>query len=399
MIYMDHAATTPVDERVIEVMLPYFAGKYGNPSSLYSLAQEARKAMEEAREKIAGLINARPEEIIFTSGGTESDNLALKGAAFASKKKHIITSAIEHHAVLQTCEWLEKRGFKVTYLPVDKYGLVKLEDVEKAITKDTALISIMHANNEIGTIEPVEELGKIARVHGIYFHTDAVQSVGKIPVDVEKMNVHLLSISSHKIYGPKGVGALYIRRGTRIEALQHGGGHERKLRSGTENVSGIVGFGKAAEIAKQEMRGETERLSKLRDRLIEGALKIENSWLNGHPTKRLPNNAHLCFKFIEGESLVLELDFNGVAAGTGSACSSRSLEPSHVLTAIGLRPEETHGSLRLTLGRSNTDKEVGQVLSVLPGIVERLRAISPFKKDFREYESALLKEHEEGTHE
>lgn len=393
MIYMDHAATTPVDKRVVEAMLPYFAEKYGNPSSIYTLAQEARKAMEDARAKVAGLLNARPEEIIFTSGGTESDNLALKGIAFASKKKHIITSAIEHHAVLKTCEWLEKQDLKVTYLPVDRYGLINLEDVEKAITKDTALISIMHANNEIGTIEPIEEIGKIAQEHEIYFHTDAVQSVGKIPIDVKKMNIDLLSISSHKIYGPKGVGALYIKRGTKIEALQHGGGHERKLRSGTENISGIAGFGKAVEIAGHEMPREAERLSKLRDRLIEGVLKIENSWLNGHPTKRLPNNAHFCFKFIEGESLILELDFKGVAAGTGSACSSRSLEPSHVLTAIGLRVEESHGSLRLTLGRSNTDKDVEHILSVLPGIVERLRAISPFKKDFREYEKALLKEH------
>jgi cysteine desulfurase len=394
-IYMDHAATTPVDPRVMEAMQPYFSEKYGNPSSLYSFAQEARSAMEEAREKVADLINASPQEIIFTSGGTESDNLALKGVAFANrdKGKHIITTAIEHHAVLNPCEWLEKQGFEVTYLPVDKDGIVSPESVEEEIRKDTILISIMHANNEIGTIEPIEEIGKIAREKEVYFHTDAVQSVGKIPVDVDKMNVDLLSISAHKMYGPKGVGALYVRRGTKISALSHGGGHERNLRSGTENVPGIVGLGKAAELASKEMEKEAKRLIKLRDRLIDGALKIENSWLNGHRTQRLPNNVNLGFKFIEGESLILELDFNGIYANTGSACSSKSLKPSHVLTAIGLRPEETHGSLRLTLGKQNTHEDVDYVLEVLPKVVERLRAISPFKKDFRDYEEALAREH------
>jgi cysteine desulfurase len=378
----------------MEAMAPFFSDKYGNPSSLYSFAQEARQAMEEAREKVAGLINAKPKEIIFTSGGTESDNLALKGIAFANKDKgrHIITSAIEHHAVLNPCEWLEKQGFEVTYLQVDKEGLVSPEKLEEEIRKDTILISIMHANNEIGTIEPVEEIGKIAKEKGIYFHTDAVQSVGKIPVDVERMNVDLLSISSHKMYGPKGIGALYVRKGVRLVPLAHGGGHERNLRSGTENVSGIVGLGRAAEIAKEELDKEAERLTKLRDRLIEGALEIENSWLNGHRTKRLPNNANFGFRFIEGESLILELDFHGISANTGSACSSKSLEPSHVLTAIGLRPEETHGSLRLTLGRQNTLEEVDYVLEVLPEVVSRLRRISPFKKDFREYEEALTRE-------
>jgi cysteine desulfurase len=386
---MDHASTTPVDPRVVEAMHPYFTGKYGNPSSsLYSAGQEAKKALDESREKVASIINARPEEIIFTSGGTESDNLALKGIALANKSKgrHIITSSIEHFAVLDTCEWLQKQGFEVTYLPVDKYGFVKPEELEKAIRKDTILISIMHANNEIGTIEPIKEIGKIASEHEVYFHTDAVQTVGRVPIDVEEMGIDLLSMSSHKIYGPKGVGALYIRRGVRLEPLLHGGGHERKLRSGTENVSGIAGFAKAIEIAKEEMDKEAERLIRLRDRLIEGVLKIENSWLNGHPTKRLPNNAHFCFRFIEGESMILELDFNGIAGGTGSACSSPTLEPSHVLRAIGLKHEEAHGSLRLTLGRQNSKEDVDYVLHVLPKVVERLRAISPFKKDFGEFE-------------
>lgn len=391
---MDHAATTPVDPRVMEAMKPFFSEKYGNPSSLYSFAQEAKKAMEEAREKIADLINSSSSEVIFTSGGTESDNLAIKGVAFANKKKgkHIITSSIEHHAVLHPCEWLEKMGFEVTYLPVDNKGFVSVDKLEEEIRNDTILISIMHANNEIGTIEPIEEIGKIAKERGIYFHTDAVQTVGKIPVDVEKMNVDLLTISGHKMYGPKGVGALYVRKGTKITPLIHGGGHERNLRSGTENVSGIVGFGKAAELAAREMDKEAKRLVKLRDRLIEGALKIENSWLNGPRKRRLPNNVNIGFKFIEGESLILELDFSGIYANTGSACSSKSLKPSHVLTAIGLRPEETHGSLRFTLGKQNSDEDVDYVLEVLPNVVERLRRISPFKKDFGEYEEALAKE-------
>ncbi len=391
-IYMDHAATTPVDSRVVEAMTPYFSEKYGNPSSLYSAAQEAKTALEEARGKVAALINAQPEEIIFTSGGTESNNIALKGTAFAKKKGHIITSAIEHHAILNPLEWLEKREFKVTYLPVDREGILSADSVKDEIRKDTILISIMHANNEIGTIQPVEEIGNLAKERGIYFHTDAVQSAGKIPVDVEKMNVCMLSMSSHKLYGPKGVGALYLRKGTKIESLFQGGGHERRVRSGTENVSGIVGFGKACEIASEEMEQEARRLAQLRDRLIEGMLKIENSWLNGHPKSRLPDNANLGFKFIEGESIILELDFHGIMANTGSACSSSSLKPSHVLTAIGLQPEYTHGSLRLTLGKDNTQEDVDYVIKTVPKIVERLRDMSPFKKDFGEYEGALDKE-------
>lgn len=392
-IYMDHAATTPVDQRVVEAMAPYFSEKYGNPSSLYSVAREAKMAMEEARAEIAALINAGPEEIIVTSGGTESNNLALKGTAFAKKKGHIVTSAIEHHAILHPLKWLEERGFKVTYLPVSEDGILDAESVADAIRKDTILISIMHANNEIGTIQPIGEIGNIAAERGIYFHTDAVQSVGKIPVDVEKMKIGMLSISSHKLYGPKGVGALYLRKGVKIDPLLHGGGHERKRRSGTENVSGIVGLGKACEISKKEMGKEGKRLTQLRDRLIKNVLKIENSWLNGHPKKRLPGNANFGFKFIEGESIILELDFNGIMANTGSACSTSSLKPSHVLTAIGLRPEYTHGSLRATLGRQNTKEEVDYVIETLSKVVSRLREMSPFKKDFGEYEKALGREH------
>lgn len=381
-VYLDHAATTPVDKKVLEAMLPYFNGKYGNPSSLYSFSNEARKAVEEAREKVAKLINAEPHEIIFTSGGTEGDNLAIKGAALTNKGKHIITSSIEHPAVLNTCKALERQGFEVTYIPVNSEGLVSVDDVADAVRDDTALITIMHANNEIGTVQPVEEIGKIAREKEIIFHSDAVQSAGKIPVDVRKMNVDLLTISSHKMYGPKGVGALYVKKGTNIEPLSDGGGHEKGIRSGTENVPGIVGFGKAAELALDEMDSEAERLGKLRDRLIDGALKMENSWLNGSKEKRLPNNVNLGFKFIEGEALVLELDFNGVCASTGSACSSKSLEPSHVLRAIGLPPEECHGSLRMTLGKQNTEGEIDYVLGVLPKVVGKLRKISPFKKEF-----------------
>ena len=384
-IYMDHAATTPADLRVMEAMAPYFSERYGNASSLYTEGQEAKEALESARERVAGLINCRPDEVVFTSGGTESDNLALKGIAYAQKVRgrHIITTAIEHHAILHPCEWLEKQGYEVTYLPVDKYGMVKIASLEEAIRKDTILISVMHANNEIGTIEPIAEIGRIARERGITFHTDAVQTVGKIPVDVQAMHVDLLSISGHKLYGPKGVGALYVRKGIRVEPILLGGGHERGKRSGTENIPGIVGLGMACQLAKEEMGAEGERLRGLRDRLIKGVSeRIENSWLNGHPTERLPNNANFSFRFVEGESLVLELDFNGIAVNTGSACSSKSLEPSHVLTAIGLRPEDTHGSLRFTLGRANTEGDVDYVLETLPKAVGKFRAISPFKEGF-----------------
>jgi cysteine desulfurase len=326
-------------------------------------------------------MNANPEEIIFTSSATEANNQALKGIAFANREKgkHIIVSKIEHHCVLESAHWLEKQGFEVTYLPVDKYGLVNPEDVERTIRKDTILVSIMHANNEIGTIEPIEEIGKICSEHGVYFHTDAAQSYGKIPIDVKKMNIDLLTASSHKMYGPKGAACLFIRKGVKIEPLLHGGGHEFGLRSSTVNVPAIVGFAEAARICKKVMKKEAEKLTKLRDRLIKGCLKIENSHLNGHPTKRLPNNANFWFAFIEGESLITELDMHGIAASTGSACSTESLEPSHVLLAIGLKHHEAHGSLRLSIGRWTTKKEIDYVLKVLPEAVERLRKISPYK--------------------
>ncbi|QLJ53177.1 MAG: Cysteine desulfurase [Candidatus Fermentimicrarchaeum limneticum] len=380
-VYLDHSATTPLDRGVFEEMKPYFSKKFGNASSLHSFGREASEAVEEAREKVANVLKCKPSEVFFTSGGTEADNWAVKGTAFANWKKgrHIITSSIEHHAILYTCEYLEKNGFEVTYLPVDRYGLVKPADVEDAIRKDTILISIMHANNEIGTIEPIGEIGKIARENEIYFHSDGVQSFCKIPTDVNKLNVDMFSISAHKFYGPKGVGALFIRSGTKIEPLLHGGGHEKGMRSGTENTPGIVGLGAASELGLKRMEKDAEKMISLRDRLIKDVLKINGSWLNGHPVKRLPNNAHFCFSLIEGESLILYLDEKGIAASTGSACSSKSLEPSHVLLRIGLRHEEAHGSLRLTLGRENRKDEIDYVIKVIPKEVERLRAISPFK--------------------
>jgi cysteine desulfurase len=380
-VYMDYAATTPVDPRVLKAMLPFFTKKFGNTMSLHSFGREAKTALENSREVIANLMNAETEEIIFTSSATEANNFALKGTAFANKEKgkHIIVSKIEHHCVLESARWLEKQGFEVTYLPVDRYGLVDLGQLENAIRKDTILVSIMHANNEIGTIEPIEEIGKICSEHGVYFHTDAAQSYGKIPIDVKKMNIDLLTASSHKMYGPKGAACLFVRKGVKIEPLLHGGGHEFGLRSSTINVPSIVGFAEAARICKKVMKKEAERLTRLRDRLIKGCLKIENSHLNGHPTKRLPNIANFWFAFIEGESLITELDMHGIAASTGSACSSESLEPSHVLLAIGLKPQEAHGSLRLSIGRWTTKREIDYILKVLPEAVERLRKISPYK--------------------
>jgi len=379
-VYLDHAATTPVDEKVLEEMLPYFTKKYGNASSLHSFGREARDAIERSRERVAQLIGAESEEIIFTAGGTESDNIAIKGIAFREGKGHIITSQIEHPAVMATCQHLEKKGFDVTYLPVDKYGMVSPEDVENAIRDDTILITIMHANNEIGTVEPIEEIAKIARENEIVFHTDAVQSVGKIPVNVKRIGMDMLSISAHKIYGPKGVGALYIKKGTKIEAIIHGGGHEKGLRPSTENVPGIVGLGKACELAEKRMEEDMKRMQRLRDKLIKGVLEIEESYLNGHPEKRLPNNAHFRFAAVEGESLILSLDDKGIAGSTGSACSSKKLKPSHVLMAIGLNEVQAHGSLRLTLGRENTEEEIDYVIEVLPPILEKLRAMSPLWK-------------------
>jgi cysteine desulfurase len=382
-IYLDHAATTPTRPEVVEAMLPYFTEAFGNPSSIYSCGQEARGAIEEARTKVAGLIGARSEEIVFTSGGTEADNSALKGFAYASEHKgnHIITTSIEHHAVLEVCKSLERRGFRITWLPVDKYGLVDPDDVKRAITDKTILVSVMHANNEVGTIEPLEEIGRIAREAGVYFHTDAVQTVGHIPVNVDELNVDLLAISGHKFYGPKGVGALYVRKGTKLVSLMQGGEQEKRRRAGTENVPAIVGLGKAVELAGQEMGKEARLLAHLRDKLIKGLVeKIDRIRLNGHPTRRLPNNVNVSIDFVEGESMILNLDLEGVCASTGSACSSASLEPSHVLAALGLSPEEAHGSLRFTLGRENSEADVKRVLDILPGIVTRLRAMSPLLK-------------------
>ncbi|MCD6390861.1 MAG: cysteine desulfurase NifS [Dehalococcoidia bacterium] len=385
-IYLDHAATTPTHPEVVKAMLPYFTDVFGNPSSIYSYGQEAKGAIEEARTKVAELIGARSEEIIFTSGGTEADNHALKGVAYANERNgnHIITTAIEHHAVLEACKFLEGRGFIITYLPVDEYGLVDPQDVKKAITDKTILISVMHASNEVGTIEPISEIGKIAKEAEVYFHTDAVQTVGHIPLNVDDLSVDLLSISGHKFYGPKGIGALYVRKGVKLASLMHGGGQERRRRAGTENVPGIVGLGRAAEIASHEMSKEAERLACLRDKLIKGLEeKIDNIRLNGHPRKRLPNNVDISVDFIEGEAMLLNLDLEGICASTGSACSSASLEPSHVLLALGVPPEQAHGSLRFTLGRENTEEDVERVLEALPRIVAKLRAMSPFLKSIK----------------
>lgn len=378
-IYLDNAAATPAAEEVIEAMMPYFNEKYGNASSLHSYGKEAKEALEKSREKIADKLNAEPYEIIFTSGGTESNNFALKGVAAANKKKgkHIITTKIEHPCILNSCKWLEKEGFEVTYLGVDEFGLVDISDIENSIRKDTILISIIHGNNEIGTIQNINEIGKICSEKEVYFHTDACQSFTKVPIDAGKDNIDLITINSHKIYGPKGVGALYIKEGTKIDSLIHGGGHEHGRRSGTENVSGIVGFAKASEITTLE---DIENMKKLRDYLIKRIInEIPNSKLNGHPEKRLCNNANFTFKFIEGESMLMLLDMVGIAVSTGSACSSGSLEPSHVLSAIGLPPEDAHGSLRITLGKYNTPEEMDYTIANLKKIVERLRELSPFK--------------------
>ena len=382
-VYMDHAATTPTDIKVVKEMELYFTQKYGNPNSIHSFGQEARDAVRESRKKIAHLIGADPSEIIFTSGGTESDNHAIKGIAWANQKKgnHIITSKIEHHAVLHSCHFLEKYDFNVTYLPVDKYGLINPDDVKRAITDKTILVTILHANNEIGTIEPIKEIGRIVKGAGIYFHTDSVQTVGHIPIDVNDLGVDMLSMSGHKLYGPNGVGVLYLRKGTKIDSLMDGGGQEKNRRAGTENVAGFVGIGKAAELAEKRLaQGEDDKIIKLRDKLIKEIMnKVVNVRLNGHPTNRLPGNVNFCFEFIEGESMLLNLDMEGVAASSGSACTSGSLEPSHVLLAIGLPPEIAHGSLRLTLGKDNTEEEVDYVIDILPQIIEKLRALSPFK--------------------
>lgn len=380
LVYMDHAATTPVKPDVLEAMLPYFSEKFGNPSSIYALARDSKEAVEHARAQVAAAIGASPDEIFFTAGGSESDNWAIKGTAFANRKKgdHIITTAIEHHAVLHTCEYLEKQGFSVTYLPVDRYGMVDPADVAAAITDRTILVTVMAANNEIGTLQPIREIGRIAHAHGIPFHTDAVQAIGAVPIDVKADNIDMLSLSGHKFYGPKGIGALYVRKGVRLDSLVHGGGQERRRRAGTENLPGIVGLGKAIEMATADIEEHAARIAAMRDRLRDGILAtIPDTILNGHPTQRLPNNLNVSFRYIEGESVLLMLDAHGICASTGSACSSASLEPSHVLLAIGLPHETAHGSLRLTLGDLTTDEDVDHVLEVLPTIVERLRSMSP----------------------
>ena len=376
-VYMDHGATTPLREEALEAMLPYLKEKFGNPSSIHSFGREARKAINEVREKTARALGADPEEIFFTSGGTESNNMAIRGAARLKGKGRIITSAIEHHAVLDVCKDLEKDGFEVVFLPVDRYGMVDPRAVEEAIVPGTILVSIMMGNNEVGTIQPIREICALARERGVLVHTDAVQCVGQIPVNVKELQVDFLSLSAHKFNGPKGVGALYVRKGIPLPPIYRGGGQERKLRPGTENVAGIVGLGRALELAVAELPEKTARLQKLRDRLIAGLTSLEGVALNGHPKQRLPGNVHLSFQYIEGESLLLSLDLQGVAASSGSACTSGSLEPSHVLTAMGLDHREAHGSLRLTLGRGNTEADVDYVLQVLPPIVERLREMSP----------------------
>lgn len=385
-VYMDNSATTPVRKEVTEEMLPYMTENFGNPSSIYEIGKISKHAIDKARKKIANALGSEENEIYFTSGGTESDNWAIKGIAFAnrSKGKHIITSSIEHHAVLHTCAWLESQGFEVTYLPVDKYGMVFPEEVKKAIRDDTILISVMLANNEIGTIQPVEEIGKIAKENLIYFHTDAVQVIGHVPIDVNKMNIDLLSLSGHKFEGPKGCGALYIRKGTKIDTFLHGGSQERKRRAGTENVPAIAGLGKAIELATAEIEESNKTLLELRERLIKGLLKIPKAHLNGHPTKRLANNVNVTFEYIEGESLLLLLNAKGIFASTGSACNSSSLEPSHVLTACGVPHEIVHGSLRLSLGRMNSEQDVDRVLEAVPEIVQKLRNMSPLTpKEYR----------------
>ena len=380
-VYMDHVAGKPVDPRVIEAIMPLIKDFYGNPSSIHSFGHEPRKALEEARAKIAKLINAeKPESIIFTSGATESNNMAIKGVAYGNmdKGKHVIASSIEHMSVINPCKYLRTKGYDVTFLPVDKYGLVDLYSLERELREETVLVSIQYANSEIGTIQPIREISQIVHRKNAYLHVDATASNGQIPIDVQKDGIGLLTLSSNDMYGPKGVGALYIRSGVRIEPIIHGGGQERGLRSGTENVPGIVGFGKAAEIAADEMQSESERLSRLRDKLIKGLLEaIPHAFLNGHPKKRLPDNAAVRFNFIEGESILLSLDMMGVAASSGSACTAKTLEPSHVLLATGLKHEEAHGSVLFTLGRQNTEEEVDYVLQIMPDIVKRLRAMSP----------------------
>lgn len=378
-IYLDHAATTFLRPEVLEVMMPYFSQEFGNASSVYASGRRAHQALDQARDTVASLLGAKSGEIVFTSGGSEAANLAIKGVAWAyqTKGKHIITSAVEHHAVLDTVLWLKEQGFEVTVLPVDSEGRINPRQVKEALRDDTILVSIMHANNEVGTIQPIAEIGKILQEQGILFHTDAVQTAGILELDVNSLNVDLLSLSAHKLYGPKGVGALYVRKGVRLDSLIHGGAQERRRRAGTENVAGVVGLAKALELAQKEREESSKHLISLRNRLLKGLQTIPHTKVNGSLEHRLPNNVNVCFQFIEGESLLLNLDLKGIAASSGSACTSGSLDPSHVLLAMGLSHEIAHGSLRLTLGRENTEEEIDYVLQEIPVIVERLRAMSP----------------------
>lgn len=384
-IYFDNAATTKARPEVVNEVIKYYGEEYGNPSSIYKIARKSKKAVEDAREKVAVAINARTDEIYFTAGGSEADNWAIRGVAenYQDKGKHIITLSIEHHAVIHTCKYLEKKGYDITYLPVDEYGIVDLEELKKAIRKDTILISIMFANNEIGSIQPIKEIGNIAKDNGIIFHTDAVQAIGHVPIDVKELNVDLLSMSAHKFYGPKGIGALYIKKGIKLNSLIYGGAQEKNKRAGTENVPGIVGMGIAIELITKEIEEESKRLIYLRDKIIDNILKtIPYTRLNGDKEKRLPGNANISFEFIEGESILLLLDMKGICASSGSACTSGSLDPSHVLLAIGLAHEKAHGSLRLTLGMYNTEEEVDYLLKELPPIINRLREMSPLYEEF-----------------
>lgn len=379
-VYLDHNASTPVHREVLEAMLPYFSERFGNASSMHGFGREAREGLETAREQIAGFLRVSKDEIVFTSGGTESDNLGIKGIAAARRSGHIVTSQIEHHAVLRTCETLETQGFTVTYLPVDEYGMVRPEDLEKAIRPDTILVSLMHANSEVGTLQPMSELGKITRGRGVPLHVDAVQTFGKVPIDVDAFGIDLLSFSGHKIYGPKGVAGLYIRKGTRMAAVQHGGDHERRRRAGTENVAGLVGFGKAVEVRGREMAGEAVRLAGLRDKLWDGIrARVDEVRLNGHPTLRLPGTCNMCFRNVESESIVLGLDLKGIATSAGSACTSGSVEPSYVLVAMGLPLDWAMGSVRCSLGRSTTAEDIDYVIESVVPLAAKLRALSPVK--------------------
>ena len=379
-VFLDHNASTPVHPEVLQAMLPYFSERFGNASSVHGFGREAREGLETAREQIAGFLRVSKDEIVFTSGGTESDNLGIKGIAAARRSGHIVTSQIEHHAVLRTCETLETQGFTVTYLPVDEYGMVRPEDLEKAIRPDTILVSLMHANSEVGTLQPMSELGKITRRHGVPLHVDAVQTFGKVPIDVDAFGIDLLSFSGHKIYGPKGVAGLYIRKGTRMAAVQHGGDHERRRRAGTENVAGLVGFGQAVEVRGREMAGEAVRLAGLRDKLWDGIrARVDEVRLNGHPTLRLPGTCNMCFRNVESESIVLGLDLKGIATSAGSACTSGSVEPSYVLVAMGLPLDWAMGSVRCSLGRSTTAEDIDYVIESVVPLAAKLRALSPVK--------------------